>query len=480
MWNCNPHVGERYYLRLLLTRVPGATSYEDIRNFNGVQYDTFHGACVARGLAENDQEFIDFFNESKLYLSGHALRALFVEGLLYSTIGDPPHFWDLFKADICDDLKRELERRNITWDPLLADPHLDYGLFLIQRLLSSSYKALQDYFLPCNTFDWARALELADSEFDINYEKRLADEMKAQLNADQLACFQTITNAIENDPQTAHFYLQGPGGTGKTFLYKTICHYYRGLGKTVLCTASTGLAALLLPGGRTAHSHFKIPVENLDENSHCAIRKNSKIGDLLKKVDLVIWDEVPMQHKHAFECVHRLFTDLRDTDDDVLFGGVPVILGGDFAQTLPIVPRGSRADTVTACLQRSFIWQKLRFLKLRINMRVRNGTHDQDFIQWIDSLPYDPALHGPVSIPLYLSQPKSLTDLVEDIYPCEILRTLPKASFFQERCLLTVRNDTVTELNDLVLDSVPGEAQEYLSMDSTNRSEEGIDDVPVE
>jgi len=43
--------------------------------------------------------------------------------------------------------------------------------------------------------------------------------MQARLNPDQLACFQTIITAIIDDPQTAHFYLQGPGGTGKTFLY---------------------------------------------------------------------------------------------------------------------------------------------------------------------------------------------------------------------------------------------------------------------
>ena len=57
-----------------------------------------------------------------------------------------------------------------------------------------------------------------------------------------------------------------------------------------------------------------------------------------------------MQHKYCFEVVHRLMVDLRSVADDVLFRGVPVILGGDFAQILLVVPHGSRADMVRAYL----------------------------------------------------------------------------------------------------------------------------------
>lgn len=62
------------------------------------------------------------------------------------------------------------------------------------------------------------------------------------------------------------FFLDGHGGTGKTFVYITLCHALRGEGSIVLCVASTGVASLLLPGGRTAHSTFKIPIDNLNGN----------------------------------------------------------------------------------------------------------------------------------------------------------------------------------------------------------------------
>ena len=80
----------------------------------------------------------------------------------------------------------------------------------------------------------------------------------------------------------------GLGGTGKTYVYNTLCYSLCGQGKIVLCVASSGIASLLLIGGRTAHSTFEIPIE-IHEGSTCSIGKNS---DLAKLTDLVIWDKL--------------------------------------------------------------------------------------------------------------------------------------------------------------------------------------------
>ena len=152
--------------------------------------------------------------------------------------------------------------------------------------------------------------------------------MYAQLNPDQRSCFDTIVATINTDPRTAHFFIQGPAGTGKTFLYRCLCHHYRSQSKIILYVASSGIAALLLPGGTTAHSRFRIPLD-IHEASTCNVLKNSQLADLLRNTALIIWDEVPMQYKYCFEAVHRMLTDVRS--DDALFGGVPMIFGGDFA-----------------------------------------------------------------------------------------------------------------------------------------------------
>ena len=79
---------------------------------------------------------------------------------------------------------------------------------------------------------------------------------------------------------------------------------------------------------------------------------------MLRKADLIIWDEAANQHRWAPEAVDRLLRDLRSSDQP--FGGVTVVFGGDFQQILPVVVRGSREDVVSASLRRSYLWQHIK------------------------------------------------------------------------------------------------------------------------
>jgi hypothetical protein len=175
----------------------------------------------------------------------------------------------------------------------LVNPYYNYGLFLLGLGLTDLQQILTDIALPENTFNWTVSHRTANLQVDCTHETLLATTIQAQLNIDQRSCFQTIMAVVTDDIQTAHFYLQGPGGTGKTFLYKTLCHYYRSQGKVVLYMALTGIAALLLPDGYTFHSQFRVPLE-LNESSVSTITKTSRLGALLQSTDLIIWDEVPI------------------------------------------------------------------------------------------------------------------------------------------------------------------------------------------
>ena len=97
--------------------------------------------------------------------------------------------------------------------------------------------------------------------YDTNSKLKEFQSRKAQLNSDQLCCFENITQKITQDHTHAHFFLQGSGRTGKIFLYHTLCNFYHSQGKVVLCVASSGVAALLLPRGHTSHSRFLIPIQ---------------------------------------------------------------------------------------------------------------------------------------------------------------------------------------------------------------------------
>src|ERR1700712_1658194 len=182
--------------------------------------------------------------------------------------------------------------------------------------------------------------------------------MRAQLNQEQSDYFEVSIAAVnqhEHNPQLnphSGFFLQGPARTGKTFLYNCLCSYLRAQGKIVLCVASSGIAAQLLPGGRTAHSRFKIPLSNAVITG-CNITSSSPLAQLIRKTSLIIWDEVPMQHKSCFEVVKWSLNDICYVSDSCLFGRIPTVLGGDFAQILPVVRRGSRQATVQARIQHS-------------------------------------------------------------------------------------------------------------------------------
>ena len=66
MYFVSPTAGERFYLRTLLTTVKGPTSWEDLRSFEGTVHPTFHAACLARGLLENDDEWRQCLDEASL------------------------------------------------------------------------------------------------------------------------------------------------------------------------------------------------------------------------------------------------------------------------------------------------------------------------------------------------------------------------------------------------------------------------------
>ncbi|CCE31674.1 uncharacterized protein CPUR_05527 [Claviceps purpurea 20.1] len=246
MYHCSPVAGERFYLRLLLTVVRGPKSFEDLYYYENERFPTYHAACVARGLAVNDNEWFACFDTSIVACTESALRTMFLIGLREQMIANPLAIWD---------------RSSLGLRPLPARGKL----------------TLAQFGLPAPAWDWT-ATHVAWSAGSATEDLApRAARLRQQLNQDQETAFNAVTEAVRDDPSTAHFYLQGPGGTGKTFLYETLACHYRSEGKTVICAASTGIAALLLPGGRTSHSHFMLPID-LNADSTCNITKQSKTG----------------------------------------------------------------------------------------------------------------------------------------------------------------------------------------------------------
>lgn len=373
LYFASPNSGELYYLRLLLTVVKGPESYEALRTVNNILCDTFKSACIALGLLEDDGEWVQCLQEAAILKTGYQLRRLFVVILTQCAPLYPHLLWRQFAMHICDDLAHKIQMLYGIQTPTETQIE-DYGLYLLNQMLQESGKSLSDFPpMPMTVGNWCTTL----GNKLINEHRQLqsdAEQAAPQSDVDRLndgqrdAYAEITTSVLENRGTT--FFLNGGAGTGKTFLYNTIATKIRSLGHIVITVASSGIASLLLVGGRTAHSTFCIPLDIL-ENSVCGFTKQSIHAELFRLTKLIIWDEVPMQHRYCVEAVDRTLQDICDNKKP--FGGITVVLGGDFRQILPVIPRGVREQIVAASLRRSFLWVNIHVLTLHLNMRLNSA-----------------------------------------------------------------------------------------------------------
>ena len=269
--------------------------------------------------------------------------------------------------------------------------------------------------------------------------------------------------------------MDGPGGSGKTFLYNTIIAYYRSQHQIVIPVASSGIAALLLDGGSTAHSRFRIPVL-ITEASSANINLQSPEAEILRQASIIIWDEASMANKLCYECVDRLLRDIMKRVDPSLqflpFGGKKFLVGGDFRQTLPVVNKGSRADIIYATLKSSYLWRHVQQFQLVTNMRLLNpdSASYRDFIMQIGNgtLPTQSFLGTPdhIEIPRDIWMPLNKEDLFDNIFD-DFQTNYNDPEYLSKRAILSPLNKNTDEINNIASSLLPGDFNQYLSIDST-------------
>ena len=256
---------ERYCLRLLLLRITGATGYGDLRNVNAVQHDTFRSPAVALGLLSTDNEWIRCLEEAATWQSPVQLRHLFVTILLLCNPASPGQLWSAMAVHLSEDyVYRSRQNNPDSEDSSLVEAAQLSALHRIGALLGERGSALQNFDdLPALAAGFVPVdLGIGDSELDVDHLRNEAHRNVRLLNAEQRRTFDAVTAAIESDAiRSRLFFVDGPGGTGKSFLFNTMIAYVKGIAvKEVLAVASSGVASLLLIGGRTAHSTFNVPI----------------------------------------------------------------------------------------------------------------------------------------------------------------------------------------------------------------------------
>lgn len=307
--------------------------------------------------------------------------------------------------------------------------------------------------------------------------KLLAARQENLLNLDQKQAYESVLQSVRAKSGKC-FFLDAPGGTGKTFLLNLFLAKIRSEGFIAIAVASSGLAATLLDGWRTAHSMFKLPLNVFSNDSAvCNTSKQSDTAKILQKCSLIVWDESTMSHKTSMETLDRTLKDLRNNNK--LMGGITVLFSGDFRQTLPAIPKRNRADEVNACLKRSYIWCHVKKLSLTINMRSRIFPDgNKNFANQLLKLGNGTfELHdGQISLnnSNLCVNVNDIEDLVKAVYPDISSLSHRPLTWFAERAILALRNDAVESINDLILTKFDAESHAYMSVDVVMDEDEAV------
>ncbi|XP_075475690.1 uncharacterized protein LOC142509589 [Primulina tabacum] len=238
------------------------------------------------------------------------------------------------------------------------------------------------------------------------------------------------------------------------------------MGKIIIAVATSGIAATLLPSGRIAHSRFQIPLRPT-ASTLGKIKKQTELADLIRRASAIVWDEVPMANRYAFESVSKSFQDIME--NQIAFGRKTMVFGGDFRQMLPVVKRGSKAEQIAASISRSTFWNCVKIIHLQQNMRsaqhieflqfllrVGDGlqhTITRDFIKLSDS----------IIIPWEGEQ--SIHMMIDSVFP-NMINHVNDVNYMVDRAIITPKNVDVDNINQMLILKFPGEEKEYTSWDS--------------
>ncbi|XP_019162491.1 PREDICTED: uncharacterized protein LOC109158985 [Ipomoea nil] len=491
-----PNSGEIFYLRCLLNIVRGPTSFDDIKKVDGVQYNSFRDACYARGLIEDDKEYVDAISEAAVWSSAHSLRKLFVTLLTSNAMSKPEDVWEVVWHYLSDDAEFTCRRNISTSDLILNDSQKkNYALFEMEKLLNAWNKSLADYPpmpMPDQNGDLFQGNRLLFEEMSYDREalRHEHDSLVQKLTEEQLLIYNKVVADVQSE-MGGMYFVYGYGGTGKTFLWKTLSAALRSKGEVVLNVASSGIASLLLPGGRTAHSRFAIPI-SVNEDSTCNIKQGSALAELIIKAKLIIWDEAPMMHKHCFEALDRTMRDLmrftNPRSSTMTFGGKTVVLGGDFRQILPVIPKGTRQDIVQASINSSYLWNNCEVLRLTKNLRLRSISDEEEveklgcFAKWIadvgdGNVGEDNGVDCNIMIPssfVLENEGDPIRQIVNSTFP-DYRSGNMDARQLESRAILAPTLDVVDEVNEYMNGLNQASSITYLSCDSLCKSEANVD-----
>lgn len=172
--------------------------------------------------------------------------------------------------------------------------------------------------------------------------------------------------------------LTGAAGTGKTYTLNQYVRMSRSKGKTIALTATTGLAATHI-NGTTIHSWSGLGINDTIPPNFVDNLTNQRV-DIIRSSDILIIDEISMMHHWRLDMIDKACQLVRGSE--LPFGGLQVILAGDFFQLPPI----NRADSkYGGFITESEIWQNDHFVTCYLTEQYRQ-KEDQTYTEILNGI----------------------------------------------------------------------------------------------
>ncbi|XP_074298500.1 uncharacterized protein LOC141629384 [Silene latifolia] len=288
--------------RTPLTEFFRKTSFTDLQTVNGYKCATFQDAAIRHHLLEQEDTAELCTAEACTMQMPSALRRLFPTMLVFAQPKDPSHLWNTHYDALSDGYRYKFPGQPQKVKRLIARS--------VEQYLEAMGKTMETFGLEhletSSNHEVQRTRDIIDAlEAPIPEECR---RCKALLNPAQKEAFDTIIDHV-NASKPGAFFVDEPGGTGKTFLYNSLYAEVHLVGEIVLPTTTSGIAALNIPTGRTTHSRFRIPLDS-DVSLACDVPRQGSLAALIRAASLIIWDEASMAKRQNVESLDLLLRDL--------------------------------------------------------------------------------------------------------------------------------------------------------------------------
>ena len=169
-------------------------------------------------------------------------------------------------------------------------------------------------------------------------------------------------------------FLTGSAGSGKTYTLNEYIHYLRARRVPVATTASTGIAATHM-NGITIHSWSGIGIKDeLSERDLANLSRKKILKDRLRETAVLIIDEISMLHAKQLNAVNQVLKHMRQSEEP--FGGIQVVVAGDFFQLPPVGNRGETNREKFAFMSEA--WLEAGFKICYLSEQHRQNTDEED------------------------------------------------------------------------------------------------------